>query len=69
VEKYGGAGRAKDDNIIRCNQFACRMCKAQIQTNIYLFSTTTIVTRKRYRVTLINTLPLLLNFIELNFGF
>jgi hypothetical protein len=62
-EKYGGDGQATDDNIIYRIRFISRMRDARMQAHIYSFSTATILTRTRLHVTLINTLPFLLNFI------
>jgi hypothetical protein len=55
VAKYGRAGQATDNNIIRLMPFACWKTKATNKHTIrnnYCFSTTTMVTRKRLNVTL-----------------
>ena len=65
MEKYETAGEATDDNTIRCMRFACWITKATDtleKSNTYSFSTTTIIYRSRFNVTLIRTLSVFLNF-------
>jgi len=54
--KYGRAGQASDDNIIWRMRFTCSITKARIHAHIifnsYCFSTATVVTRTRLRVTI-----------------
>jgi hypothetical protein len=56
VEKYGTAGQATDDNIVRRMRFACRIVQASIHTlilsNSYSVFTVTLVTRTRIGVML-----------------
>jgi hypothetical protein len=55
VEKYGTAGQAIDNNIIRRMRFACDVNKETNTLrirNTYCFSTTTVVTRTRLNITL-----------------
>jgi hypothetical protein len=56
VEKYGSAGQAADDNIIRRMRIACWITKATDThtlriCNTYCFSTAKVVTRTRLNVT------------------
>jgi hypothetical protein len=61
VEKYGTAGQAADDNIMRRMRFACWIIKAANThsgiSNTYCFSTAKMVSRTRLSVTFIRTLP------------
>ena len=61
AEKYGRAGQATDDSIIKCMRFAFWIPKATDThsrvRNTCCFSTATMVTRTRLNVTFIRTLP------------
>jgi hypothetical protein len=61
--RYGRAGQATDDNIIRRMLFACWITKStgthRIR-NSYCFYTTTVVTRTRLNVSFKGTLPVVL---------
>jgi hypothetical protein len=66
VERYGGARQATDDNILRRMRIKCSMTKAtnkDSMCNTSCFCTEIVVTRTRFSVPFIRTLPILFFYV------
>jgi hypothetical protein len=68
MEKYGTAGQATDDTVIRCFRIACWISKAtnthSQYIELYCFPTAKVVTITHLNITFKSTLPVLFHFIQ-----